>query len=102
MENILNTEKRLIILIDALLCERKDYISTRDIHEYALLQGWNLDSDDKYKNDSVRQQITQAKKKLKKALREHGLEFEEIPDQEDKRYTYFRYPSVVFETRDSG
>ena len=97
MNELPHTDKSLILLIDALLCERKDYISTRDIHEYALSRGWNLDSDDKYKNNSIRQQITQAKNKLKASLKEHGLKFDEIPDQEDKRYTYFRYPSAVFE-----
>lgn len=97
MNELPHTDKSLILLIDALLCERKDYISTRDIHAYALSRGWNLDSDDKYKNNSIRQQITQAKNKLKASLKEHGLEFDEIPDQEDKRYTNFRYPSAVFE-----
>ena len=97
MNELPHTDKSLILLIDALLRERKDYISTRDIHEYALSRGWNLDSNDKYKNNSIRQQITQAKNKLKVSLKEHGLEFDEIPDQEDKRYTYFRYPSAVFE-----
>lgn len=97
MKNSPHTDKSLILLIDALLCERKDYISTRDIHKYALSRGWNLDSDDKYRNNSIRQQITQAKNKLKASLKEHGLEFDEIPDQEDKRYTNFRYPSAVFE-----
>lgn len=92
-------KNKLILLIDALLCERKDYISSRDIHEYALLHGCNLEreKEDKYQRNSVRQLITQAKNKLKECLIEHNLQFEEIPSDEDRRYTYFRYPSAVFE-----
>lgn len=90
-------EKNLILLINDLLYERKDYISTRDIHEYAFSHGWNLERNDKWQKDSVRQQITQAKNKLRECLGEHGLQLEEIPDEADGRCMRFRYPSEVFE-----
>lgn len=99
------TQNNLILLIDELLRKKKDYISSHDIRECALLWGWDWAKSadeknkllEKCKQDSIRQTITQAKNKLKTCLKEHGLEFEEISDQEDKRERKFRYPSAVFE-----
>lgn len=99
------TQNNLILLIDELLRKKKDYISSRDIRECALSWGWDWEKStdgenkqfEKCKQDSIRQNITQAKKKLKECLKEHGLEFDQILDQEDKREHKFRYPSAVFE-----
>ena len=99
------TQNNLILLIDELLRKKKDYISCHDIRECALSWGWDWAKSadgknkllEKCKQDSIRQNITQAKNKLKTCLKEHGLEFEEISDQEDKRERKFRYPSAVFE-----
>lgn len=100
-----NVRKEFILLIDEMLTEQDDYISTKTILEAALKQGIIEQTDiekGSYPYIRTTQALKDAKKKIKHKLQEMGSDFEVNENAKDAREKPFRYPSDIRERIRAG
>ena len=98
MNNSSSMENIIIVLMDQMLRENNDYISAKDIAVKAINENIPFNTDDEFKRANSFQKIKTAKQKIKKALKQYGLNLLEKDDPNDKRKLLFKYPEEVFKT----
>lgn len=93
-------DKQFILLIDKMLTEQDDYISTEEILDAAIESGIIEKGDiepNSYAKNSTLQRLKEAKHKIKGKLQEHKSELDEIRSPKDAREIRFRYPADIRE-----
>lgn len=100
MSKFYSIDKQFILLIDKMLTEQDEYISTEEILEAAIEKGIiekEVIETNSYANKSTLQRVKDAKSKIKEKLQEHNYKLDEIPSFKDARKKIFRYPKEVRE-----
>lgn len=105
MERDTSIEKQFILLIDKMLTEQDDYISTRTILDAALEKG-DIGQKDiekgSFTETNTKQRLKVAKKKIRQKLQEIASDFDENIKTKDAREKPFRYPADIRERIRTG